>query len=132
MVNVMIVGFTPLVEYLRRVPPIKSDSIADGIFDTGLWWVKFSIEIGHPLAWNAVQEFGHVLNYVSLDDRLPTAFKPVSPPPYLNGGPDEFLSWVIESTSPDFTPDQCAKWLKGRLPRPVDDLAQWAPADPDL
>ena len=49
---------------------------------------------------------------------------PVSPPPYMNGGV-EFLSWVIESTDPSFAPEKCAEWLEGRLPRPVDDLAQW-------
>ena len=54
----------------------------------------------------------------------PTVFMPVSPPPYMNGGV-EFLSWVIESTKPSFTPDQCADWLEGRLPRPVDDLEKW-------
>jgi hypothetical protein len=51
--------------------------------------VKFAIDIEHPLAWSVVQELGHVLNYVSLEERLPTVFMPVSPPPYMNGGPDE-------------------------------------------
>jgi hypothetical protein len=32
-----------------------------------------------------VQELGHVLNYVSVTEPLPTVFKPVSPPPYMNG-----------------------------------------------
>ncbi len=64
-------------------------------------------------------------NAMSLNERLPTVFMPVSPPPYLNGGPRDFLSWVIESTDPSFTPTKCAEWLKGRLPDPVDDLEQW-------
>src|SRR5688500_17345460 len=67
-----------------------------GQLDGGGWWVKFSLDISHRLTWNVVQELGHVLNYLSLNERLPTVFKPVSPPPYLNGGPAEFLSWVIE------------------------------------
>ncbi|SPE35761.1 hypothetical protein SBA3_2300022 [Candidatus Sulfopaludibacter sp. SbA3] len=50
------------------------------------WWVKFAIDISHRLAWNVVQELGHVLNYLSVNERLPTVFKPVSPPPYANGG----------------------------------------------
>jgi hypothetical protein len=87
--------------------------------------VKFAIDIDHPLAWRVVQEFGHVLNYVSVNERLPTVFMPVSPPVYLNGGPCEYLSWVIESKAPDFAPDTCAEWLKGRLPQPVDDLSAW-------
>lgn len=40
--------------------------------------------------------------------------------------PREFLSPVIESTVADFAPDTCAQWLEGRLPRPVEDLTQWA------
>jgi hypothetical protein len=44
----------------------------------------------------------------------------------MNGGPDEHLSWVIESTAADFEPSTCAEWLEGRLPRPVDDMSQWA------
>ena len=48
----------------------------------GAWWVKCAIDIDHEFAWNVVQELGHVLNYVSLDERLPTVFMPVSPPSY--------------------------------------------------
>lgn len=87
--------------------------------------MKFTIDISHPLAWNVVQEMGHVLNYISIKERLPTVFMPVSPPPYMNGGPDEFLSWVIEAKDPDFRPGTCADWLEGRLPQPVDDEAAW-------
>jgi len=87
--------------------------------------VKFSIDLDHPLAWNVVQELGHVLNYLSVGERLPTVFMPVSPPPYMNGGPRDYLSWVIESTSADFTPEKCAEWLEGRLPRPVEDVSAW-------
>ncbi len=68
---------------------------------------------------------GFVLNYISLKERLPTVFMPVSPPPYMNGGPHDFLSWVIESKDKDFKPSKCAEWLEGRLPRPVDDESQW-------
>lgn len=115
--------FTSLEQFLRRVPAIES-SIGKGVGD-GLWWVKFSIDIDHPLAWRVVQELGHVLNYVSITERLPTVFMPVSPPVYLNGGPREHLSWVIESKAPDFEPKNCTEWLEGRLPQPVDDLAAW-------
>ena len=88
--------------------------------------MKFSIDIENPLAWHVVQELGHVLNYLSLNERLPTTFKPVSPPPYMNGGPREFLSWVIEGSDKDTQPATVAEWLEGRLPRPVSDLEQWA------
>ena len=116
--------FQPLKEFLSRVPAINS-SIGYGLDDDGYWWLKVSIDIDHPLAWNVVQELGHVLNYLSLNERLPTVFKPVSPPPYMNGGPRDFLSWVIECRDKDFQPSDCAEWLEGRLPRPVDDLEQW-------
>ncbi len=116
---------TKLLDYLGRVPAIKTP-IGHGTNGNGLWWVKFSIDIEHPLAWHVVQELAHVLNYLSLNERLPTSFTPVSPPPYMNGGPGDFLSWVIECESVDLRPGTCAEWLEGRLPRPVDDLNQWA------
>jgi hypothetical protein len=43
----------------------------------------------------------------------------------LNGGPRQYLSWVIEATARDFEPSKCAEWLEGRLPRPVEDVAEW-------
>jgi hypothetical protein len=118
------VDFNSLETFLRRVPSVDGP-IGKGSDTEGTWWVKFGINIDHELAWRVVQEFGHVLNYVSLDERLPTVFKPVSPPPYMNGGPREFLSWVIECADSEFSPGNCAEWLAGRLPTPVDDLATW-------
>ncbi len=78
------------------------------------------IDLDHHLAWRVVQELGHVLKYLSINDRLPTVFMPVSPPSYMNGGPEEFLSWVIESTAADVDPRWIAEMLEGRLPRPVE------------
>lgn len=121
--------FDKLLAYLRRVPAVSSSAIGTGKFDDGNWWVKFSLDVGHPLAWHVVQEFGCVLNYLSVTERLPTIFMPVSPAPYLNGGPGDFLSWLIESKDPSFKPGTAADWLEGRLPQPVDDLSQWASAD---
>lgn len=89
------------------------------------WWIKLAIDITSPFAWHVGQELGHVLNCLSPSDRLATVFKPVSPPPYLNGGPKEFLSWVIEALGDDVSADMVADFLEGRLPRPVDDLTQW-------
>ncbi len=113
----------PLLEYLRKIPAVHP-SMGSGLFPSGLWWVKFRIDVGHPLSWRVVQELAHVLNYISADERLPTVFMPVSPPPYLNGG-TEFLSWVIEAKDRSFLPEGCAKWLHGRLPRPVEDISKW-------
>lgn len=115
--------FTNILEFLHKVPAI-GESIGTGM-ENGLWWIKFHIDIKNKLAWNVVQEFGYVLNYLSIEERLPTLFKPVSPPPYLNGGPEHFLSWVIATEISDFSPDDALKWLKGRLPDPVDQIEQW-------
>ena len=118
-------AFTKLIEYLEKVPAIYG-TIGSGSDNDGCWWVKFEIDINHQFAWHTVQEMAHVLNYMSIDERLPTSFHPVSPPPYMNGGPVEFLWWVIECHNPEFRPGTCAEWLIGRLPNPVEDLEQWA------
>jgi hypothetical protein len=116
--------FCPLITFLQKVPSIKGRiGVGRGSGDIA-WWAKFTIDTFDPLAWRAVQELGHVLNYLSLDERLPTVFKPVSPPPYLNGGV-EFLSWVIECHDHATTPSIVAEWLQGRLPRPMDDRQNW-------
>ncbi|WP_338690704.1 hypothetical protein V5279_29750 [Bradyrhizobium sp. 26S5] len=81
--------FIALTTLLNRIPAIKG-RIGTGR-DDAAWSVKFVIDISDPLAWRVVQELGHVLNYLSLTERLPTVFMPVSPPPYLNGGPADFL-----------------------------------------
>jgi len=114
----------PLLEFIAKIPGIDP-AIGHGFDQTDCWYVKFSIDTEHPLAWNVVQELGHVLNYLSVEERLPRVFKPVSPPPYMNGGPHEYLSWVIECNDPKFRPDICAEWLEGRLSRPVNDFSQW-------
>jgi hypothetical protein len=120
-------SFGKLLAFLERLPaihlPAGRKSLGHGS-ENGNWWIKFSLDTTHPLAWRHVQELGHVLNYVSIEERLPTVFMPVSPPPYLNGGV-EFLSWVIECNDPSFTPNKCVEWLESRLPRPVDELEQW-------
>lgn len=123
--------FEKIKNYLIKVPGIY-DSMGVGFFEDSGWWVKFIIDIDHKLAWNIVQEMGYVLNELSLLERLPTIFKPVSPPPYLNGGPKEFLSWVIECRDNEFTPDNCMEWLEGRLPNPVDDIAEWQANNDDV
>ena len=122
--------FAKLLAFLQRVPAMKQP-IGSGRFEDGTWWVKFGLDIHHPLAWQVVQELGCILNYLSLEERLPTVFMPVSPAPDLNGGPENFLSWVIESTDPSFRPNHAARWLTGRLPDPVDDPSQWQSRDDD-
>ena len=93
--------FHKLIDYLARVPSVTTNSTPSRGFgsglDDGIWWIKFDLDLRHPLAWNAVQELGHVLNYLSIQERLPTTMKPGT----------------------------VATWLEGRLPRPVDDYSQW-------
>ena len=117
-------AFQPLIAYLESMPAIRP-GIAQEMNTDGTWYVKFRIDIGHSLAWHVVQELGCVVNYLSLNERLPTVFYPVSPAPYMNGGPDDFLSWIIESTVADFTPADLQIWLEGRLPDPVSDPEAW-------
>ncbi|MDZ4792308.1 MAG: hypothetical protein SGJ17_14070 [Hyphomicrobiales bacterium] len=93
------VRFHDLLAFLARIPALKTDATPWGGFGSGyadnqLWWVKLTIDIRHTLARQTVQEFAFVLNTLSLEQRLPSVFKPVSPPPYLNGGPEDFLSWL--------------------------------------
>ena len=103
-------AFRTLETFLSKVPGIVAP-FGRGFDENGVW--------------NVVQELAHVLNYLSVNERLPTTFKPVSPPPYLNGGPHDFLSWVVECSDSAFKPGTAAEWLEGRLPQPVDDLSQW-------
>jgi hypothetical protein len=117
-------AFQSLEIFLQKIPGISSTP-SHGHSPDGQWWVKFTIDIDNPYSWQVVQELGHILNYLSLNERLPTIFKPVSPPSYMNGGPRDFLSWVIECSDKDFKPGTVAKWLEGRMPQPVDDTTQW-------
>lgn len=115
--------FESLLLFLSKIPSL-SGSITSGIED-GIWWVKFAIDINHGIAWKTIQELGYVLNCLSVEEHLPTNFYPVSPPPYLNGGPESYLSWIIENTDAEFTPQKAFEWLSSRLPDPVDDLSEW-------
>ncbi|OHY84743.1 hypothetical protein A8G69_08840, partial [Enterococcus faecium] len=119
-------NFERIYQFFSQVPSIQNQRIsAHGTDGQHAWWIKFSIDIEHPLAWQTIQELGHVLNYLSTNERLPTQFFPVSPPPYMNGGPQNFLAWVIQCNHPDFSPDIVCDWLEARLPNPVEDETQW-------
>jgi hypothetical protein len=128
-------SFVGLVQFLARIPAIETNTTPSlGIgrgSDADGWWIKFVINLDHPLAWHTVQELGHVLNYLSLEEPLPTTFKPVSPPPYMNGGPRDYLSWIIQCPEGTMSPDDVAQWLEGRLPKPVEDESQWQLDDDD-
>lgn len=60
-------AFASLNEFIIKIPAIQMP-IGTGVGEEGFWWVKFSIDIHHPLAWNVVQELGHILNYISLNE----------------------------------------------------------------
>ena len=118
--------FKRLSEFFKNVPSIGENGlIASGSDGENAWWIKFKINVEHPLAWQTVQELGHVLNYISTNERLPTQFFPVSPPPYMNGEAKEFLAWVIQCNHVDFPPNVVCDWLEGRLPNPVNDESKW-------
>ena len=57
-------------------------------------------------------DLGYVVNWISLANPLPTEFKPVSPPPDMNGDdPRELLRWLIQCWTPEFTPGDLARAL---------------------
>ena len=116
-------GLPLLVNFLNEIPSVEV--IASEVTTDAYWWVKLNIDIQHKLAWRVVQELGFILNYISVQEPLPTIFKPVSPPPYLNGGPDEFLSWVIESTFNYIDPKWIKEMVEGRLPNPINSEKEW-------
>lgn len=116
-------GLAQLAGFLRRVPSVTVLSQSQPAEPE--WWVKLQIDIHSPVAWHVVQGLGFVLNYLSIDKPLPTVFRPVSPPPYLNGGPEEFLSWVVEARIPFLNASAIAAYLESRLPQPVEDETQW-------
>jgi plasmid stability protein len=116
-------GLEKLRSVLTRIPAVRVLSSSDGT--QPYWYVKLAIDIRSKIAWHIIQELGFVLNYLSLEERLPTVFMPVSPPPYLNGGPEDFLAWVIEAKLPFVDAGVVAEILEGRLPRPIDDEQQW-------
>lgn len=118
--------FAKLINFFSQLPSVQADNILSYAYDNEqAWWFKFKINLNHQLAWQTVQELGHILNYLSTHERLPTQFLPVSPPPYMNGDAHQFLAWVIQCNHADFPPDVICEWLEGRLPRPVEDESAW-------
>ena len=107
-------GVENIKALLEKIPCIQS--IATSKIGEPFWWLKFGIDINSKIAWIVVQELGHILNYLSVEEKLPTCFYPVSPPPYLNGGPEEFLSWIIESSIPFVDTNIIFDFLEGRIP----------------
>lgn len=116
-------GLPLLLEFLEKIPSVTV--ISSNLSENAYWWVKLDIDINNKLAWNVVQELGFVLNYISIREPMPTIFKPVSPPPYLNSGPEDCLSWVIESTFNYIDPKWVKETLESRLPNPVEDENSW-------
>lgn len=120
--------FKKLLDYLQKIPAMSASPMHWGRGGDNTWYVGFTMDLAHPLAWSAVQELAYVINGLSVTEALPTAFMPVAPPPYLNGPASEFLSWRIQSSGAEFSPDDLLGWLEGRLPQPVEDAAQWMPS----
>lgn len=113
-------GLPKLVALLNEYPGVSV--IHHEVTSDAYWWVKFLIDIEHPRAWQVVQLFAHIFNEISIHERLPTVFKPTSPPPNLNGGPDEALFWVIESTFNYIDPQYIADALRAYgVPRDGED-----------
>jgi hypothetical protein len=116
-------GIAKLHGFIQHIPAITA--VASSAPDAPYWWVKVRIDLNHRLAWRVVQELAWVCNQLSVEAPLPTVFKPLSPPPYLNGGPHDYLSWVLESTIPFLDAGYVADILEGHLPRPVQHAQEW-------
>ena len=116
-------GLPQLVTFIRALPGVAL--ISNSSSGQHRWWIKFTIDLADEFAWRVIQELGFVLNFISLTELLPTVFKPVSPPPYLNGGPEENLAWVIEATVPFVDPISILAVLQERLPNPPGERASW-------
>ena len=114
--------FARLVEFLSLIPAVEADDTpARGMEAEASgagWRVGFVIDVFHDLSWETVQELAHALNGSGV-----ASFKPVSPAPDQNGGPDEFLSWVIEGGAR--SPDEVADHLRATLPSPVESERAW-------
>jgi hypothetical protein len=54
--------FHRLIDYLPRVPSVMTNSTPSPGIGSGManrvWWVKFKIDIEHPLAWTAARNLG--------------------------------------------------------------------------
>jgi hypothetical protein len=62
---------------------------------------------------------------LSVGEKLPTTFYLVSPPPYINGEPEEFLSWIIEPVIPYVDSNSIYAYSDGRLPENYDKEESW-------
>lgn len=120
-------GVLKLVSLIGSLPSVEQ-GIGRSYPEDYFWWIKFSMDRTHPLVWHVIQRLGHVLNYISLEQRLDVVFKPVSPPPGLNGGP-EHLSWVIEATKRYVNPATVCKVLRPHLPANLSSEKQWKKYD---
>jgi hypothetical protein len=123
-------GMERLRGVLARIPHVTI--LRASVPAEPLFWVKFKIDVTAPIAWNIVQELCFVLNELSAEERLPTLFMPVSPPPYLNGGPEEYLAWVIESRIEFQDAGQIAMMLENRLPKPLEKAEAWVTRPDDV
>jgi hypothetical protein len=113
-----------LAKLIGTLPGVKGP-VAHNASDQWFWWVKFTIDTRHALAWHVIQRLGYVFNYYSIEQHFDTKFMPVSPPPDLNGGPRQYLSWVVEATLGFYDPGPSMEALRRELPQNVKSKAEW-------
>ena len=120
-------GVDALADLIRQLPGVHP-SVGRSTPEDAFWYVKFSLDRTHPLAWHVLQRLGFVFNYISLEFRYSTVFMPVSPPPYLNGGP-EFLNWAVEAKVPFYDPRHVTRALRAELPEHLGRAKAWRTYD---
>lgn len=121
--------FDKLEKLISNLPAVDTP-VSSGIYENGFWWVKFDINLEHPLSWRVVQVLAHSINYLSISERLSTVFYPLSPSPFAEGVSLKSMYWIIEFNSQDFSPNELSAWLESRLPA-GNDKAAWALINPE-
>ena len=117
-----------LEELIAHLPVVDAP-VSSGIYENGFWWVKFDINLQHPMSWRVIQVLAHTINYLSISERLSTVFYPLSPSPFAEGVSLKSMYWIIEFNSQDFSPNELSAWLESRLPAGNDEAA-WATINP--
>jgi hypothetical protein len=120
-------NFNKLNTLLLSIPCVKSVDCYDEMED--LWSCHIRMDLTHEIVWHLIQGIAFVINDTSITGKLPATFYPTSPPPYLNGGPYNYLHWIIRSESPEFIPDYCCEWFINRFPNNPEFNESWLALD---
>jgi hypothetical protein len=109
-----------VIDFFKKIPALDSPVLISE--EEKYWSIDFTIDLDHEIVWNVIQYFGYICNCGGKQGLL---FLPMSPPPYLNGGPYTHMSWSILCKNLDFSLADFLQILEEYLPVPLDDFEQW-------